>query len=57
MIYVNCLRCGGRLLEGEEGSHVVIKCVKCNGLFEVVIKKEQIEISLRQKTQKEIPKE
>ena len=57
MIYVNCPRCGGRLLEGEEGSHVVIKCVKCNGLFEVVIKKEQIEISLRQKTQKEIPKE
>lgn len=56
MIYVNCPHCGGRLLEGEEGSHVVIKCVKCNSLFEVVIDKERIEISLKQKTQNEIPK-
>lgn len=41
-------------MEGEAGSHVVIKCVKCSELVEVYIDKEQIEISLKQKIQKEI---
>lgn len=53
MKFINCLKCGGRLLEGEEGSHVVIKCVKCSSLLEVFIGKNKVEISAREKIQQE----
>ena len=56
MKYVSCPQCGGRLMEGEKGSHVVIKCVKCNGLFDVYINEDRIEIKLKQKTQNEMQK-
>lgn len=54
MKYVSCPICGSRLFEGEEGSHVIIKCVKCNKLFESLIHKEKIEILVKEKTQKVI---
>lgn len=57
MKYINCPQCGGRLLEGEEGSHVAIKCAKCGTVFEVFIGKEQIEISLRSKQPRETLKQ
>lgn len=53
MRYVNCPVCGCKLFEGSEGSHVVVKCVKCNKLFEATIQSERIEIILKSKTKED----
>ena len=37
MKYINCPNCGSRLLEGDDGSHIVLKCCKCSKLFEVTV--------------------
>lgn len=47
MKYVNCPVCGGKLLEGEEGSRVVVKCAKCGRLSEAVIGGESVTVTLR----------
>lgn len=47
MKYVNCPVCGGKLLEGEEGSRVVVKCAKCGRLAEAVIGGESVTVTLR----------
>lgn len=44
MKYVNCPVCGGKLLEGEEGSRVVVKCAKCGRLAEAVIGGESVTV-------------
>lgn len=47
MKYVNCPVCGGKLLEGEEGSRVVVKCAKCGRLSEAVIGGESVTVTLK----------
>ena len=41
-MYVNCPKCGHRLLEGEKGSAVRIKCVKCALLCKVTVSENGI---------------
>ena len=37
MKHVNCPNCGRKLFDGDEGSHVIVKCCKCGKLFEVTV--------------------
>ncbi len=46
MTYINCPVCGGRLLEGEEGSCVKLKCNKCGKLVRVKIKNGEVILSV-----------
>ncbi len=49
MKYVNCPICGNKLFEGYEGSRVVVKCNKCNRLFDATVEQERIEIIVKSK--------
>lgn len=53
MVFINCPLCGQRLLEGDEGSHVQIKCTKCGNVAKVKIGHENISIENKVKTIKE----
>lgn len=33
MKHINCPNCGCKLFDGDEGSHIILKCCKCNNLF------------------------
>lgn len=35
MKFVNCPQCGRKLLEGENGSSVTVKCNKCKSIVKV----------------------
>ena len=37
MKYINCPNCGCKLFEGADGSHIILKCSKCNRLFDATI--------------------
>lgn len=37
MKYINCPNCGCKLFEGDEGTHIILKCSKCSKLFEVTV--------------------
>lgn len=49
MKHVNCPNCGCKLFDGDEGSHVILKCCKCNKLFEVTIDTSSIVVTLKNK--------
>ena len=42
MKHINCPNCGGKLFDGDEGSHVILKCCKCGNLFEVTVDSSSI---------------
>lgn len=37
--------CGHKLLEGQDGSYVSVKCNKCKSVIEVDIQKENITVT------------
>ena len=37
--------CGHKLLEGQDGSHVNVKCNKCKSVIEVDIQKENVTVT------------
>lgn len=47
MKYVNCPNCGRKLFEGENGSHIILKCSKCNKLYEVTVEQSGVNVVLR----------
>lgn len=47
MKYVNCPNCGSKLFEGEEGSHIILKCSRCNKLFEAYIDSAHVVVNLK----------
>ncbi len=49
MKYINCPNCGSKLFEGADGSHVILKCSKCNRLFEATIDPSSIVVILKSK--------
>lgn len=53
MNYVNCPKCGHKLLEGEKGSFVNVKCNKCKSIIQVKIDNETINLEI---LKDEIPK-
>ncbi len=44
MKFVNCPICGHKLLEGDDGSVVKVKCNKCKSIVEVGIFKDNITV-------------
>lgn len=57
MKYVNCPNCGSKLFEGEEGSHIILKCSKCNKLFEATIEMTSVSVRSRSKLKEQEQKE
>lgn len=55
MKYVNCPNCGSKLFEGENGSHIVLKCSKCNKLFEATVEQSSVVVILRNKIREQEP--
>ena len=53
MQFVNCPSCGGRLMEGEDGSRVRVKCNKCGKLVNVGIDRERITVCLQETGKRE----
>ena len=49
MKYINCPNCGCKLFEGDEGSHIILKCSKCNRLFEVTVDSSSIVVISKSK--------
>ncbi len=49
MIYVNCPKCGKRLLEGEIGSNIRIKCGNCDKVYSAKILAEEVIIKPKDK--------
>ena len=46
MKYVNCPQCGHKLLEGEQGSCVVVKCNKCKSIVQVTIQSNAVKLDI-----------
>lgn len=57
MIYINCPKCGKRLLEGDIGSNVRIKCCNCESIFSAQILSEGVLIKPKDKFAAEESKE
>ena len=57
MKYINCPNCGNKLFEGEEGSHIILKCTKCSKLFEATIERQRVVVTAKEslKEEKGIP--
>ena len=49
MKYVNCPNCGSKLFEGTDGSHIILKCSKCNKLFEATVEQSSVIVVMRAK--------
>lgn len=49
MKFVNCPVCGCKLFEGEDGSHIILKCSKCSKLFEATVESSSVIVLLRSK--------
>jgi len=47
MIYVSCPKCGRKLLEGEKGSTVQVKCKKCNCLLHAELQECRIVLTIK----------
>ncbi len=45
MKFVTCPHCGHKLLGGDAGSCVCVKCNKCKGIFVVTIQKDSVSVS------------
>ena len=46
MKFVNCPQCGHKLLEGESGSSVNVKCNKCKSIVSVKIRGDSVSLSV-----------
>ena len=46
MMFINCPSCGHKLLEGEKGSCVTVKCSKCKSIVLVKIEDNSTNISI-----------
>ena len=46
MNYVNCPKCGHKLLEGEKGSCVNVKCNKCKSIIRVKIDSDTVNLDV-----------
>ena len=58
MKYINCPNCGCKLFEGADGSHIILKCSKCNRLFEATIDPSSIIVITKRKLkEQELSKE
>lgn len=47
MKYIYCPQCGRKLLEGEEGSSVQVKCTKCGLLVKASIAASEINLTVK----------
>lgn len=50
MTYVNCPKCGHKLLEGETGSKVQVKCNKCKSIVNVTIQTSGVNVVVNSPT-------
>lgn len=58
MKHINCPNCGCKLFEGTAGSHIILKCSKCNKLFEATVEQSSIVVIMRTKSKEtELEKE
>ena len=46
MKFVNCPKCGHKLLEGESGSCVNVKCNKCKSVVNVKLHENTVNLSV-----------
>lgn len=46
MKFVNCPQCGHKLLEGESGSNVNVKCNKCKSIVNVKLLDDTVSLSV-----------
>ena len=46
MKFVNCPQCGHKLLEGENGSIVNVKCNKCKSIVSVKLHDDTVTLSV-----------
>lgn len=46
MTHVNCPNCGHKLLEGEHGSSVSVKCNKCKSIVQVKIDNQSVTLNV-----------
>lgn len=53
MKYINCPNCGCKLFEGADGSHIILKCNKCNNLFEATVEPSNVVVILKNKCVKQ----
>ena len=57
MKFVNCPHCGHKLLEGENGSSVNVKCSKCKSVVNVILDADgtvHLSVVLSNKATKEV---
>lgn len=47
--HINCPNCGSKLFDGDEGSHIILKCCKCNNLFEVTVDSSSVVVVAKSK--------
>lgn len=46
MKFVSCPKCGHKLLEGEKGSNVNVKCNKCKSIISVKINENTVNLDI-----------
>lgn len=46
MKFVNCPLCGHKLLEGENGSNVKVKCNKCKSVVNVTLNDDSVSLNV-----------
>ena len=46
MKFINCPSCGHKLLEGENGSTVNVKCNKCKSIVHVNLRNDMVHLSI-----------
>lgn len=49
MKHINCPNCGCKLFDGDDGSHIIIKCCKCGKLFEATVNEDSVVVVLKSK--------
>ena len=50
MRHINCPNCGCKLFDGDEGSHIIVKCCKCGKLFEATVDTDSVVVVLKSKS-------
>ena len=53
MRFVSCPQCGHKLLEGQNGSCVTVKCNKCKAIVTVKIEEDAVKLSTQNLNKKE----
>ena len=54
---INCTHCGQKLIEGNVGNNIVVKCSRCKKFSSVSFEKGEVRISIKEKMQPEVNKQ